>query len=528
MEGLDEEQQIRHELHEMARQDADRLEAKEHEFRAMESDFRALRKAHEKLEMEANNLSNRLARKDAEIESLNQKQQVMVEALANSKKSVEDLMRVKEILEQEAKHREQSIMNLEAQVEHLRTELSNAKEMDSDTLAEMVRKLLQEILGGLGILSQTSDTNAKLDEILSSLTGLHTKVDSVSSLVSEVKFSVGFLSSLSVKSSLYLEALIGDQLDMPKMLHVVPLLPIKDIKAALLADDEAAKLLGQKSKGFCGRMGLASRLLRHKIASKFQEIWEIRFVCAHTLVAIEPGFKVTVPRGWVIRAYPILKLMLGALVLARVASATVDRLASQLRFEIPSNASVDNMLRVMDAVESVMSPEAVSTYSEEILLGLKGTKNPEISMTEVSTDMYRELVNVLDTSCPDWRLQLARSMQKVVGEDGLVYWVSHENVAAFLSPSASAQRSLALQQHHMNRMLAEYKSAVSGLEHSNASAQRHESSRRSDGAAAANASPFDGGAPVPVAPVFGAFANPEQSFFSSGPGQWSAYFSPQR
>ena len=40
-----------------------------------------------------------------------------------------------------------------------------------------------------------------------------------------------------------------------------------------------------------------------------------------------------------------------------------------------------------------------------------------------------------------------------------MYWVSHENVKNFTSAAASSQRTLALQQHHMSRLVREYEVA---------------------------------------------------------------------
>eukprot|EP00298_Acanthocystis_sp_HF-20_P025889 c38313_g1_i1.p1 GENE.c38313_g1_i1~~c38313_g1_i1.p1 ORF type:complete len:168 (+),score=76.28 c38313_g1_i1:2-505(+) len=162
----------------------------------------------------------------------------------------------------------------------------------------------------------------------------------------------------------------------------------------------------------------------------------------------------------------MMKLMLGLVFIARVASSTVDRFVSNLGVGVPSQQNIFYLYEIVRNIEQGLPNDIVRKFDKEVTEKIQNTNSTSMSENEIKefkemgSQMYFEVKKVLDVCCKDWKSILHSKMKRVVGEDGCLYWVSLENLSKFNSTEASAQRMLALQNETTNGLMAQYKKLI--------------------------------------------------------------------
>eukprot|EP00299_Pterocystis_sp_00344_P011215 c5190_g1_i1.p1 GENE.c5190_g1_i1~~c5190_g1_i1.p1 ORF type:complete len:496 (+),score=115.41 c5190_g1_i1:48-1535(+) len=470
LQSFETQNEILHNLHDMVTSGDEQLEQKERDYKELKDRTTALSKSLSEEQTKSADLAQRLKAKEREVAEMHVRFRELEGMLEKERSAHAQLRALQQQMHLEADRRNVTIQDLEAQVQELKTKLELSNSSKTLTLSPTeLNAFLQNFLAGLGLLSEDSvNFGSKLDGIIETLDQLHTKVDTISEVVKEVAVTTGFLAMMSVRISRGVNALMVGELEIPKLVRIVPRQPV-DLKSIFQSHPEHVRDL-EHSKTFFGKVGLASNLLKRKMVSKVMEEWEVQFVCAYDLQPIEMSLYIKVPKGWVIRAYPMLKLFMCLLNLARVASATVDRAVSVLAPELPNMQLANTMNHLVLEVESQLPPDVVNAVNSEISSELEETDTSRSSESpnlqsradvhDVASAVYLELISVLDASVQNWRSTLASQMKKVMGEDGNVYWVSMQNFAKFTSPEAVSQRMMVMQQHLTANVIKSYQDTL--------------------------------------------------------------------
>jgi len=294
----------------------------------------------------------------------------------------------------------------------------------------------------------------------------HDKVDDMHDKVGEITVSTGFLASMTVRMSRVLDTIVDDEMDMPRLLRLVPDGPVTTkLPPELISDvmtPPKLKEVGRKKarknlkEKFSGKAGAASRMIRRKLPSGLRgERWRVQFLCAYDFEPVDCGLTLNVPGGWMIHAYPIMKIMVGLLCIARIASSSVNRLVEAAGIQdLPTQGSMRGMREMVMSFEAQIPSEKVKDIDDELEEQM-GTGNTD-GIKEVAPEMYHEIIRLLNANHHNWRTLLHGKMRRVVGEDARVHWVSHDNMGKFTSAEASNQRMMSLQEDHTKRLIDQH------------------------------------------------------------------------